>query len=80
MGRRDRLIRAHLRTRFVVTLKSGAAFDGLLVEADERTLVLADAWTVDPGGRQSVDGRLFVPRVDVEFMQLPSYVPGVVEQ
>jgi hypothetical protein len=37
MARRDRLIRQALRERFVVTLRSGETFDGLLLDADDKT-------------------------------------------
>lgn len=77
MFSRDRLIRAHLRTRFVVTLKSGEAFDGLLIDADASTLILADAWLIEQAGRHSVDGQLFVARADVAYMQL-AVVSGVI--
>lgn len=67
--RRDRLIRNALRERFVVTLKSGETFDGLLVEADVKTFVLANAWSLEGRDRVSVDGQLFVPRDEVSYLQ-----------
>lgn len=78
MFNRDRLVKSHLRTRFLVTLKTGEAFEGLLYEVDDRTLVLADAYAVDPTARQQVDGHLFIARADVAYMQVPQVVAGVI--
>jgi small nuclear ribonucleoprotein (snRNP)-like protein len=71
MRSRDRLIRKSLRSRFVVTLRSGATFEGLLVEADEMTAVLVDAFAVDSSSRAKVDGSLYLPRAEVDYMQKP---------
>lgn len=69
MGRRDRLVRQALRERFVATLKGGESFEGLLVDADEKTFRMADAWALDGKNRVSVDGELFLSRVDVLYLQ-----------
>ncbi len=75
MFNRDRLVKSHVRTRFLATLKTGEAFEGLLFDADHTTLILADAWAVDAAGvRQSVDGHLFLSRTDVAYMQIPNVV------
>lgn len=71
MGRSDKLIRQHLRERFVVTLRSGESFDGLLVDADEKTYRMVDAFAVDGKNRVSVDGELFLPRGEVLYLQKP---------
>jgi hypothetical protein len=68
---RDRLVRDSLRERFVVTLTDGTSFEGLLAEADDRTVVLVDAWALSASGRAEVDGRLFLPRDHVAYMQVP---------
>lgn len=71
MGR-DKLMRQALRERFVVTLRSGETFDGLLVDADAKTLRLANAWAIDSkNNRVAVDGELFVPRDQVIYLQRP---------
>lgn len=72
MGRGDKLIRSVLRERFIFTLRNGASFDGLLVEADEKSFRLANASAVD-GNKpsQPVDGELFIPRAEVVYMQKP---------
>ena len=69
--RADRLVRGVLRERFVLTLRSGETFDGLLVDADAKTFRLANAWAVDGKSRVSVDGELFVPRDQVVYAQKP---------
>lgn len=70
--RADRLVRSLLRERFVVTLRSGETFDGLLVDADVKTFRMANAFAVDPkGNRVSVDGELFIPRDQVTYFQRP---------
>lgn len=68
---RDRLIRRTLRERFVVTMKSGATFEGLLAEVDDRTVVLVNASALDENGRHRVDGSLYLPRSEVDYLQRP---------
>lgn len=70
MARRDRLIRQSLRSRFLVTLHSGEAFEGVLLDFDESSFVLADATAVSPtGDRATVDGHLWLPRSGVVYLQ-----------
>jgi hypothetical protein len=69
--RRDRLLRDLLRERFVVTLKTGEAFDGLLDRWDESTLELVNVQAVSEATRVQVDGRIYLPRVQVAYMQRP---------
>lgn len=71
MPRRDKLVRQALRERFIATLRSGATFDGLLLDADEKTYRFADAYAVDGRNRVSVDGELFLPRGEVLYLQRP---------
>lgn len=72
MARADRLLKQHLRTRFVVTTQAkGETFSGLVIDVDERTLELADVQAMNPdGSRTPIDGRLFLPRDDVAYMQI----------
>ena len=70
MGK-DRLLKNLLRERFVVTLHGGAAFDGLLVDADEKTVRLANAFALDGKSRVPVDGELFIPRSEIVYLQKP---------
>lgn len=72
--RRDRLVRRCLRTRFVVTLTGGESFEGLLIDADDRTVVLADAFLLDGRNRVKVDGALYLPRDRVSYLQRPEGV------
>lgn len=74
MGNRDKLIRQSLRERFVITLKGGETFDGLLVDADEKTLRLVNVAAVGKTSRVSLDGELFIPRSDVAYLQKPGGV------
>lgn len=76
--RADRIVRSHIRTRFLVTLKTGESFEGLLYDADAATLNFVDAWAVDTNGRRQVDGQLFVARADVAYMQIPNVVAGAI--
>lgn len=74
MAQRDRLVRQALRREFVVTLTSGATFAGVLLDADDRTVVLTRAATISVTPRNetvrtAVDGQLFLPRDEVEYMQ-----------
>lgn len=72
MFRRDRLIRKHLRERFIATLLNGDTFDGLLIEADSKTYRFTNTYAVDPqNNRLSVDGDLFLPRNEVAYLQKP---------
>lgn len=72
MPRADRLVRSHLRERYLVTLNDGTAFDGLLMDADATTIVLVDAQQVAPNGdRLQVDGQIWLPRSGVAYMQRP---------
>ncbi len=69
--RRDRLLRDLLRERFVVTLKSGETFDGLLDQWDDAHMSFIDAYAVTTTRRNSVDGVLYLPRAEVAYMQRP---------
>lgn len=74
MARRDRLVRQALRERFVVTLHGGESFDGLLLDADDRTVHLTDAYALSDKSRLRVDGELYLPRDGVAYMQKPGEV------
>lgn len=70
--RADGLIREKLRHRFLVTLKTGDAFDGLLIDVDGRTVVLRDARQVTGDGSVPVDGELLLMREDIAYLQRPT--------
>jgi hypothetical protein len=71
MAARDRLLRRCLRERFVVTMRSQEAFDGLLLDADDRTVILGNAVALTGQDRVKVDGLLYLPRSEVVYMQKP---------
>jgi hypothetical protein len=71
MARRDRLLRELIRERFVATLKNGETFDGLLDNHDESTLEFLDVHAITKTGRADVDGRIYLPRSEILYMQRP---------
>jgi small nuclear ribonucleoprotein (snRNP)-like protein len=65
---------SRVRQRVIVTLKSQAAFRGVLFEADDRVLVLRNAEVLHAGQQMAptaVDGELVLFVDDVEFLQRP---------
>ena len=73
---RDRLIRDALRDRFVVTMHSGEALEGLLWAVDDHTVILADAATLSQlGQRTPIDGWVYLPRAAVAYLQRPQPPP-----
>ena len=72
MTKHDRLIERHVRTRYLVTLVDGEGFDGIVVDADWRHLVLADVDHIAAtGDRVKADGQVWVPRERIAYMQQP---------
>lgn len=69
MFRPDRIVRRLLRVEFLVEMKTGQTWRGVLVEADEHTLSLLSASHITRDGAVPVDGQLFLPRADVAFIQ-----------
>ncbi len=69
------LISRRLRSRVIVTLKSGAAFDGLLFEQDRTCWVLRNAAVLRTAADgvsnppTVVDGELIVLLADIDFAQ-----------
>ena len=73
----DRLVCDALRSRFVVTMHDGGTFEGLLIDADDRVLVLAQASSVSPQGtRIGVDGALYLERREIAYLQRPDGLPA----
>lgn len=64
-------MRQALRDRFVVTMTTKETFEGLLLDADDKTVRLVDAYALDGSTRVSVDGDLYLPRAEVAYMQRP---------
>ncbi len=72
--RGDRILRSRLRERVVLTLKSGAAFAGILYSCDARSLVLREAAAVGVAERGTglpPDGEVIVLMPDVAYIQRP---------
>lgn len=74
---RDRLLRRNVRDTVIVNMKSRIAFRGVLYEADRHSLILRNAVIARPedDAPTAVDGEVFLPRIDVEFMQRPGGAP-----
>lgn len=69
-SRPDRILQRLVRTRFLVTTHSGATWDGVLMEVDDRSLVLRDVKVIGRDGAETpADGEVLVPRGDVAYMQ-----------
>lgn len=69
----NHVLKTRLHYRLIVTLKSGAAFQGVLWEQDRQALVLRDCEAI-PGTNQQpvpVDGELVVLLTDVDYIQKP---------
>ena len=72
----SRVLGNRVRSRVLLTLKSGEAFEGVLWEADSHAFVLrnvtafAESSTPDPTATP-VDGELVVLAGDVAFIQIP---------
>lgn len=70
MARADRIVHRYLRTRFLVTTKANQTWDGVLMEADSHSLLMAHAELVTADGKRTpADGQVFLPRADVAYMQ-----------
>jgi small nuclear ribonucleoprotein (snRNP)-like protein len=66
----DRLLRRRMKSEVVATLKSGAAFRGVLMDVDPRTLILRNAEILNgEPKRVVVDGELVLSRVEVNYLQ-----------
>lgn len=78
MYRIGRLLRTHIRTRYLVSLQNDEGFEGVLIDADKEHLILADVSAVAPdGSREKLDNNLWIPRANVKYMQViaPVVVP-----
>lgn len=69
------ILKRCVRHRVIVTLKSGAAFGGVLYEADSEAFVLKEATVLEDNGtdRRPVpaDGVIVILRDTVDFLQFP---------
>lgn len=72
--KRSKVITSRLRERVIVTLKTGAAFGGVLYSHDDRTLVLRETQALGAGERGTnlpLDGELIILLPDVAYIQKP---------
>ncbi|MDR6691352.1 hypothetical protein J2X55_002264 [Microbacterium sp. 1154] len=70
MAHPDRLIRSQIRSRYIATLDTEETFEGVLIDVDDRHLVLADAVSLASNGdRLAIDGHLWLPRLGVKYLQ-----------
>jgi small nuclear ribonucleoprotein (snRNP)-like protein len=75
LGRRDRVLRGLVRYRMVVTMLDDATWDGVLIDVDDRTLVLRDVSAIQKDGtRVPADGEVLLPRADISYIQ---HVPAM---
>lgn len=68
---RDRLLKQLLRERFIITLKTGETFEGLLEAWDQSTIELVAPHAISETARVEVDGRMYLPREQIAYMQRP---------
>lgn len=70
---RDRLLKKTLRNRYIITLKSGETFDGLLDDWDRQQIVLIAASVVtESNARVKIDGDIRLDRVNIAYSQRPT--------
>lgn len=70
MSRRDRIVAQMRRDRISITTHKGLTIEGVLLEADEKSLLLTDAAEVGAGGEKTpADGQVVIPRCDVAYIQ-----------
>jgi hypothetical protein len=67
--RRDRIIRGHLRHRLIISMRDGLTWDALVMDADDRLLILREASVVRGEERLPADGEVLIHRADVAYMQ-----------
>lgn len=76
MARPDRLVRQLLRDRLVLTMRGGETFEGVVLDADDKTVKVADAYVLGENSRTVVDGELYLPRAELAYMQRPKVERG----
>lgn len=73
--RRDRILRALVRRRFLITMVDGQTWDGVVMETDDYSVVLRDAHALTEKGpkveKVRADGEVVLPRARVAYMQRP---------
>lgn len=69
--RGDRVVDELLKDRLLVFMKGGGVFDGLLLDADDRTMTFGDVHRrgADGTNTTSAPGELYIERTSVHYMQ-----------
>ena len=69
--RKDRLLLMAERGRFIITLDSEEAWDGILFDWDKEHFILADPVHISAkdGDRVRADGQIWIPRSRIKYMQ-----------
>lgn len=72
-NRRDQVVRSRVRAEVIVTMKTGEAFRGVLMQLDGRSLVLRQAKALTDASARPVpvDGELILDRAQIDYMQKP---------
>lgn len=68
----SKVLRARFRDRVIVTTHDGAAFAGVLFDADDKALVLRGAEAIGAGENSTnlpLDGEIIVLMFDVAYIQ-----------
>lgn len=70
MGRRDRLVRALERRRFLITTDTEETLEGVLTDWDDVFFVYSDVWSIaQTGDRLHLDSDLWLPRARIKYLQ-----------
>jgi hypothetical protein len=70
VARRDRLVRALERRRFVITTDTDETFDGVLTDWDDVFFVYEDVWSIAANNdRLHLDSSLWLPRARIKYLQ-----------
>ena len=73
--RTDRVLKSLIKEKFLVSMVDGTAIEGLLIDADDKIIHLANCEQVvvndSSTNRFKVDGQVLIPRTNVLYMQKP---------
>lgn len=73
--RTDRVLKSLIKEKFLVSMVDGTAIEGLLIDADDKIIHLANCEQVvvkeNSTNRFKVDGQVFIPRTNILYMQKP---------
>ena len=73
--RTDRVLKSLIKEKFLVSMVDGTAIEGLLIDADDKIIHLANCEQVvvkdSSTNRFKVDGQVLIPRTNILYMQKP---------